>query len=634
MESPTLRIAIIGGGPRGIGVLERIASRVLQTHQQHGIQAPIEVTMIDQVEVGCGQIWRTDQPEWFLMNTLASELTAFSGPRDSGPDRAGAGPTFSQWWDEIEPGIEHLTPYATRACYGEYLKYTTDSIIAGLPGVVCFRAVLDSVIAVDRTESGPRYLLNLASGRHVMSDRIVYTTGHSRRQLTGAAATLAAATKHNPHLTFMPAQSPAELPLARIPAGQSVGLIGMGLTFYDIVTALTLGRGGHYRSSSTGRLEYQPSGAEPRLVAGSRSGLPQPARGRNQRPADFRHQPIFFSADLIRRRAQGPIDWLSDIQPALAAEVDLVFYAAVLRSQNKPAQAETLVFLAGQLSNPKKLRGLADSLGLGDHQPPDFDQLARPFSAKQFTDPSTFTTELLAHVDADLHQAEQGNVESPVKAALDVLRSLRWTIRELVDFCGLTAESHRHHLDSWYSPRSAFLAAGPPLIRLQQLRALIEAGVLRVVGPNAQFTVDGIRNFIVSSPQVHGSKIAVKTIIDARIPSPDASSDISPLTQSLLSSGQWTPHRNFNGSVPFTTGAVAITPSPFHPIGADGHPDVHAHVLGIPTEGVRWFTQVVGTGARRWSDFMRDADDVARSVLTERSRPTVDSLSPVHSYTR
>ncbi len=58
-----------------------------------------------------------------------------------------------------------------------------------------------------------------------------------------------------------------------------------------------------------------------------------------------------------------------------------------------------------------------------------------------------------------------------------------------------------------------------------------------------------------------------------------------------------------------------MTRSPFHPVGADGRPVRGLHVLGIPSEHSRFFTQVVATGPAGWSEFMRDADDVARHLL-------------------
>ncbi|NGZ99815.1 hypothetical protein G5V59_04410 [Nocardioides sp. W3-2-3] len=76
----------------------------------------------------------------------------------------------------------------------------------------------------------------------------------------------------------MPADSAADLDLGGIGAGDVVGVRGLGLTFYDSLALLTEGRGGRYVDDGTA-LRYLPSGNEPLIVAGSRSGVPLRARG-------------------------------------------------------------------------------------------------------------------------------------------------------------------------------------------------------------------------------------------------------------------------------------------------------------------------------------------------------------------
>lgn len=59
MVAHSRRIAIVGSGPRGLGVLERITARLAEAPP-----AAAEIFLIDAVQVGCGRIWRTDQPDW------------------------------------------------------------------------------------------------------------------------------------------------------------------------------------------------------------------------------------------------------------------------------------------------------------------------------------------------------------------------------------------------------------------------------------------------------------------------------------------------------------------------------------------------------------------------------------------
>ena len=76
---------------------------------------------------------------------------------------------------------------------------------------------------------------------------------------------------------------------------------------------------------------------------------------------------------------------------------------------------------------------------------------------------------------------QRGLVEggaSPVKAAFETLRALRDTLRTAIEFKGLTVSSYldfQSHLHS----RFARLVAGPPVVRSQEMLALLDAGILR-----------------------------------------------------------------------------------------------------------------------------------------------------------
>src|SRR5207302_9168716 len=75
----------------------------------------------------------------------------------------------------------------------------------------------------------------------------------------------------------------------------------------DGLAALAEARGGRFVEDGHGGLRYVASGAEPQLVAGSRSGLPIPARGENQKPPRYRYQPRFLTeANLAAARRRAP----------------------------------------------------------------------------------------------------------------------------------------------------------------------------------------------------------------------------------------------------------------------------------------------------------------------------------------
>ncbi|MFG2196704.1 FAD/NAD(P)-binding protein [Streptomyces sp. NPDC048639] len=614
------RIAVIGGGPRGMMVLERLAARL----SEHPGPLDVRLLLVDAVEPGAGQVYRTDQPDWFLMNTVAGQCSAYSGEPDGGPARAGAGPSFGEWWESVGdyPGPDS---YAPRRQYGRYLRAVLTAVEASLPSGVRLRCIKERVEDVARIDG--RYGIALSSGERLDVDRVVLTTGHSRNRLTGREGDLADFARQHPELRYIQGESAADMPLDEIAPGSGVGVIGLGLSFYDVMAALTIGRGGRFTPRDDGTLVYRPSGEEPVIVAGSRSGMPLPARGRNQKPPRYSYRPVLFTPARVRaHQPRGPLDFMSHLFPWLMAEIELVYYGTALRRAFGGEVAERFraqVELAAEQGVPP-VEAIAGRLGLHDVPPIDIDALARPFAHRRFTGPGDFERALRQEIEQDLTYAAEGNVDAPLKAALDVMRDTRWVIRDLVDFSGLTGRSQREDFLGWYVPRASFLAAGPPRERLQQVLALIDHGMLRVVGPRTRFDTGPTEGrFVVSSPQVPGSAVRVTTLVDARIPDPDLRRDLSSLTARLRESGAWTSYVNHSDGAGYDTGGLAVTRSPFHPVDRDGSVDEGMYVLGIPTEHTRWFMQVGSSRPGMWSDFVHDADAIAAHALRPVTRTGV-----------
>lgn len=112
-DTRPLVIAIVGSGPRGISVLERLAVRTAAEAERAADGTPprpVRIHLIDATEVGAGRVWRTDQDDWFTMNTVVSQVTMYSGDPDGGPARPGAGPR----WASGSPSA----PCWARSCSG------------------------------------------------------------------------------------------------------------------------------------------------------------------------------------------------------------------------------------------------------------------------------------------------------------------------------------------------------------------------------------------------------------------------------------------------------------------------------------------------------------------------------------
>lgn len=611
------RIAVVGTGPRGLSVLERLAARLAEQNPA----TPVEVYAIDAHEPGPGRVWRPEQPAQLLMNTPAGEVTMFSGAADSGPARPGAGPSLAEWWSEEEPDVGGPLAYAPRGTYGRYLRFVLDAVERGLPQRARLHRVRAEVRALHRADDGRGRRLELADGTVLHADRVVLTTGHPLTRLTSAQQELADFAARHPGLTYVRGDSAADMPLADLPAGATVGVLGLGLAFYDVMALLTEGRGGRYEREGDG-LRYVPSGREPLLVAGSRSGVPLPARGVNQKAPTHSYRARLFTRERVDElRARGKVDFARQVLPWLMAEVNLVHHATAIRGRLGARTAglftEAAVQAAVQAPDPvTAVVRQAARFGIGDPRPVDLTAWARPFEGRDFADRDAYRAAVEKLIREDLGHAAQGNAEGPVKAALDTLRDVRSTIRAAVDLSGLTACSHERDFLGTFVPLSSHLSAGPPAVRLRQVLALLKAGVLQLAGPGVRFATDAATGrFTASSPRVGGPPVLLDALIDARIPVPDVRADTSPLITSLRESGTVTSYANVDDESVFDTGGMAVTAAPFHPVDAHGAPVRDLYALGIPTEHARWFTQVGSGRPGRWGEFTADADAIAGHLL-------------------
>jgi methylaspartate mutase epsilon subunit len=457
-------------------------------------------------------------------------------------------------------------------------------------------------------------------------DKVVLTTGHPRvAPDKGERQFLDFADRHQ-DIRYLVGDSAADMPLDDISPGETVGIRGLGLSFYDVMLSLTVGRGGRFVSEDD-KVTYLPSGREPYIVAGSRSGLPIPARGRNQKgPGDY-HRPLFLTRQAIaqaRRRAaaehRGRLNFATDVLPLILLEVEHVYFRTHLRAcQGKDVADEFArehVNLA--LGDTAARTELLKRFGLMDVQVPDLNRLARPFAGQSFADPDAFHRQLFRLLRDDLKEAEKGNVDGPLKAALDVLRDIRNSIRDAVDFGGLLPDSLREDFLNGYVPVNSLLSAGPPMVRIQQLIALMKLGLFTVIGPDTRIDCDEERGrFVLYSPQVAGSVREATALVDARIPKTDLKRDLSPLTQQIIRDGlvsEYIIQDPVTGKK-FPTGGLAVTPAPFRVIDPAGriHPNLYA--LGLPTEHTRWFTQVGSSRPGSATLFYRDADAIAAELL-------------------
>jgi uncharacterized NAD(P)/FAD-binding protein YdhS len=586
-------IGIIGLGPWGLCALERIVTTA-RGGLPHGIT--VEVHAIEPRAPGSG-IYDTTQPDYLLLNNPCGQLSLYPFASEADQPRYGIG--LYDWavrrgyrWvgdrcviDPAGSPIEahHFLP---RRLMGGYLNWFYRALVAEAPPSV--RITHHSQLAVDIvSRSDGSEEVRLADGETVAVDYVILTTGHTANRRSGDGRSRPREQEPFPVTTYVD----------QLPAGMTVGVAGMGLTSVDVVTALTIGRGGKYVEN--GKLQYQPSGREPKIHVFSRSGLPFVAKSLTGPDRTNVYKPLICTRealDELSGRNNGtrrPVEVRTELLPLLFAEMHARYYAQKAFQAGSAADGAAVREQLRAAWDQGRFDAAVDELATRfDRFDPEALFWGREGKYETSQDYERFVYDAL--VD-DLREAEVPDGASPVKSAAEVLRIFRDPTRSIVEQGGISIDSY---LDFNADIRSRItrLVAGPPALRSRQYLALMDAGVLRVPygpAPAIGHSVNGGelragKTRISSTALVEPHAGDVDVIIRGYLEDPRIADSESELLTHLHESGRISQFRY--GTV--TVGSIDLTEDS-HPIDVGGEAQTRIWVFGMLTEGIRHFNHYI-----------------------------------------
>ncbi|GLK17929.1 FAD/NAD(P)-binding protein [Herbiconiux flava] len=670
-------LAVVGAGPRGVGVLERLAANLDELwgpdRRTRDGGPSLVVHLIDPHPAGPGRIWRHDQSPLLKLNSMAADVTMFTDETSTidGPVRPG--PSLIEWAERVRGGsirvpedrlddalraeLRHLGPasFPTRRLQSLYLRWFYEEALDALGPGVQVREHRSRASAVTELPDGRRRV-GLERGRALTVDLVLYSLGHTGADPQPEHARLIDFARRR-ELYYLPPAFTADADTRAIVPGQRVIVRGFGLAAVDLIVLLTEGRGGRF-TTDAGRLRYEPSGREPRILIGSRRGVPYHSKIGStlagEAPAGRFFTPA-IAAGLAASRAT--LDFAADVWPLIAQEMLWGYYRELVTGHPERVRIGWPEFAARfEALDPRasivatatatdatapvggtRGRGFADPVfaDAADEERVRRDaaeltaliertvideldrlflpQLDRPLDGVRDDGPDG--AEALQHrvreyIERDLRLRTLPEHSATLGLFIALLTSL-FALAEIVSSPTWTARSRVEDINGWWLGWFSFIASGPPAHRLEELLALSEAGVVRFLGAGLRVEADEEGGVFRASSENHAEVVTASALVDARLPDTSVARSDNALLRALLDAGAAVEEVAHDPAYRAPTGRLAVRPDDRRVLQAD-EPSGRSYAIGPYTN-----SPFVGAFSRPRTNAVafRENDRVARALL-------------------
>lgn len=618
-------VLIVGGGPRAAMVLERLVAN--RAHSTHPL---VHVHIVDPYPVGAGRIWRSEQSELLKLNSMAMDVSMFTdesvqcqGPAVPGPSlwewicqvRAGNHPEYAgkirAAGDNVAAEFESLAAdsFPTRVLHSHYLSWFFEQTIAAKDQGLQLEIHTDTVTNIHDAGPGEAHRVDLASGKHLTVHQVLLVQGHVEALPNSASEYFFSVTAKNPtRLAYVPPAYTTDVDLSRLLAGHDVLVSGMGLAFIDLCVLLMEGRGGSFSHRADGTYEYVASGQEPRLLVGSRRGVPYLSKIRGS----LRGETSVVSPALDRAAVEklinehGRLDFRTHLWPLVAKDAAYAYYRELFTAY--PHR----VTLAWEEFEPRFMRcawyssARIELEALAIPKPEDrldFEVLGHPLAAASFTDAQDVHAAVAQVISNDLRLRDSGEHSETLGLFLGLL-GCYMRLGTVVRLEELSAKG-RTDLSGWWHGFFSYVDSGPPAERLRQLQAIERAGLIQFLGPNVDFGFSESAGVFTAHTVVSREPITANAFVEARLPSPTLSSTTDPLLSSLYERGIITQDSQATGKLRVDSTHRVITAS------GDTVSWLFAAGAGVAGFGGGAFSRPHSNAAP-----FRDSDAIAREILS------------------
>jgi len=531
-------IGIVGGGPKGLYALEELFRNL----KKGKTQGKFRVFWWNETHnFGSGPNYQPDQPDYLLINYCIGHVDAWDRTQDNNKELL----SLVHWLEKTKNNQVKVQPtdFASRALVGYYLQNVLIEIIKSKPETIELFLIPEKVCNIQKLANAK--LMVHTHNKEYVVDNLLLTTGHCYQN----TPLVNFGDNHIPE-NYLPSAYPIQV-LKKIPPKKNVGIIGWGLTFIDVVLALTEGRGGTFDDHGN----YIANGIEPVLLPFSRNQLPimprGPIYGKNTYQLYYLDENWFQLMKSISKERK--IDFRNDIFPWLEKELSFAYYSTFLQTR-EVSKVE------------KHIESLPESKKF------TYKDLLFPKMPTSATAQETY----IRYIEYLIDEAEKGELKSPLMAATAVWREASPLIADLYKTGGFTGES-QYYLDKELFGAFCRTSYGSPIENMKKILALLKANVIKTQWLNKTEVIYNKNepHFLLRSKEYTEK---VDFIVDARIARPELKQNNSRLYKTLYENNMVNPFENEG----YTPGCVAMDVT-----GKVIHKDnLHLYFYGTNTEGV------------------------------------------------
>jgi len=633
----SLKLGIIGAGPRGVLLLER----VLASAQSIVGDEKLEVHLIDPYPPAGGRIWRKAQSPLLWMNSRAEDVSFFPDETSQIEGPIFKGPTLWEWIRDVAPQLDipqsikdeasaaKSGTFPSRVLAHEYLTWFLNNVLSAYAELVTVQ--FHDQRAIDLVTTDGSEVITLEDGSTIEVNAVLLSQGHLDTEPTIREVEFLKIAAEN-DLTYIPTAHTADLNFEEIQAGEDVLVQGFGLAFIDLLVLLTQGRGGRFEERDNQTI-YIPSGAEPHIIVGSIRGVPYRSKIGYSVGTPAPKVPRYLTVDAIKSQLDSPVvtDFQSQVWPLIAKDLAYAHYAELFRANPERTnisweEFESAYDLLDWYST--ELRELEKKAFKYSYDILNFEELDRPLRNLRLHNLDELQEVIRHHISADFARRHDSSFSSDA-AVFSALLLIFGGLGSIIASGLVTPRSIIEDIEGKFFGFFSYVASGPPGPRLKQLLALSEAGVLTFLGSETEFNFSPELKKFVGKSANHNETVAARVLVEARIPDSKLEKAIDPLIQNLLARGEVSEDWSEDSQGLFSSGKLLVNPRTGRLIHADGSEARNRFAAGPWVKGGLASS---GFARPRTNAFgFKYNDNLAREILRELSTSSSQTLTQLKS---